>query len=376
MTPKIERFLAEAKPPTPCLVVDIDVVAENYGRLRRWFPQATVSYAVKANPAREILETLVGLGSHFDAASLFEIDACLAAGALPERIVYGNTIKKRDEISRAFARGVRLYAFDSEAELEKLAAAAPGSRVYGRILTSSEGADWPLSRKFGCELDMARDLMLKARDWGLDAHGLSFHVGSQQIDPGQWEAAIARAAGVFLDLREAGLELRMVNLGGGFPVRYRKDVPDIEAISRTIMAAMGRQFGNRMPDVFIEPGRFVAAEAGVLLAEVVLVSSKEYANGERWVYLDVGKFGGLAETMDEAIQYPISTPRDGGERGPVVIAGPTCDGADILYEEAGYTLPLDLAVGDKVRLLNAGAYTTTYSSVGFNGFPPLRAYYI
>ncbi len=376
MTPKIERFLAEAKPPTPCLVVDIDVVAENYGRLRRWFPQATVSYAVKANPAREILETLVGLGSHFDAASLFEIDACLAAGALPERIVYGNTIKKRDEISRAFARGVRLYAFDSEAELEKLAAAAPGSRVYGRILTSSEGADWPLSRKFGCELDMARDLMLKARDWGLDAHGLSFHVGSQQIDPGQWEAAIARAAGVFLDLREAGLELPMVNLGGGFPVRYRKDVPDIEAISRTIMAAMGRQFGNRMPDVFIEPGRFVAAEAGVLLAEVVLVSSKEYANGERWVYLDVGKFGGLAETMDEAIQYPISTPRDGGERGPVVIAGPTCDGADILYEDAGYTLPLDLAVGDKVRLLNAGAYTTTYSSVGFNGFPPLRAYYI
>ena len=371
MTPKIERFLAEAEPPTPCLVVDVDVVADNYRRLRRWFPHATVSYAVKANPAREVLETLVGLGSHFDAASLHEIDACLAAGALSECIVYGNTIKKRQEIAKAFARGVRLYAFDSQAELEKLAAAAPGSRVYGRILTSSDGADWPLSRKFGCELDMARDLMLKARDWGLEAHGLSFHVGSQQIDPGQWEVAIARAAGVFQDLREAGLELRMVNLGGGFPVRYRKDVPDIETMSGVIMGALGRHFGNRLPEIFIEPGRFVAAEAGVLLAEVVLVSNKEYVNGKRWVYLDVGKFGGLAETMGEAIQYPIMTPRDGGERGPVVIAGPTCDGADILYEDAGYTLPLELAVGDKVRLLNAGAYTTTYSSVGFNGFPPL-----
>ena len=376
MTPKIKRFLDEKSPATPCLVVDLDIVAQCYGRIREALPTATISYAVKANPAREILETLVGEGAHFDAASLYEIEMCLAIGAPRSRIVYGNTIKKETDIAGAHARGVRLFAFDSEAELEKLAVAAPESEVYCRILTSGEGADWPLSRKFGCELDMAANLLVKAQRKGLKAAGVSFHVGSQQTDPAQWEAAIARAAQVFAAVKDAGVELDLINLGGGFPIRYRKDVPDIGTVAERIHAAMGKHFGATPPRIIIEPGRYVTAEAGVIESEVVLISSKDYANGVRWVYLDVGKFGGLAETMDEAIQYPIATPHDGGETGPVKIAGPTCDGADILYEEAGYGLPLKLAVGDKVHLLNAGAYTTTYASVGFNGFPPLESYYI
>lgn len=376
MTPKIERFLAERCPPTPCLVVDIDVVVESYGRVRDVLPNAAVSYAVKANPAREVLETLIALGSGFDAASMFEIETCLSLGATPDRIIYGNTIKKEFDIEAAFARGIRLFAFDSEAELKKLAKAAPQAGVYCRILTSGDGADWPLSRKFGCELDMAANLMLRARDLGLDPVGISFHVGSQQTNAGQWEVAIGRVAEVFASVASRGLELRMINLGGGFPVRYRKDVPGLTEVAERIKGAMKRHFGDKMPEMIIEPGRLITAEAGIIQSEVVLISSKDYANGIRWVYLDVGKFGGLAETMDEAIQYPITTPWDGGGEGPVAIAGPTCDGADILYEDAGYVLPLDLKVGDKVLLLKAGAYTTTYSSVGFNGFPPLEAHYI
>lgn len=376
MTPKIERYLAERRPETPCVVVDLDVVRENYLTLKRGLPVADIYYAVKANPACPILDLLVGLGSRFDAASLQEVEQCLAAGAKAEQISFGNTVKKQADIARAFGLGVDLYAFDSAGELEKLAAAAPGARVYCRIVTSNGGAQWPLSRKFGCELDMAADLLIQARAMGLDPHGVSFHVGSQQTDPTQWDVAIARAAMVFSDLKGRGIELKMMNLGGGFPAQYRDDIPPFDAFARAIMKAMTRHFGNDLPEMLIEPGRSVVGDAGVLETEVVLVAVKSYKDTQRWVYFDVGKFGGLAETMDEAIQYRIRTPHDGGPASRVAIAGPTCDGADILYEKAGYQLPEALKAGDRVRLLSAGAYTTTYASIGFNGFLPLREHYI
>lgn len=377
MTPKIARFLERERPETPCLIVDLDVIGANYRALREALPLAAIYYAVKANPAQPILETLVGLGSSFDAASAWEVDQCLAAGAAPEQISYGNTVKKRRDIAHAFDQGVRLYAFDSLAELEKLAEEAPGSKVYCRILTMSEDAQWPLSRKFGCSLEMARDLMLRAVDLGLDAYGLSFHVGSQQTNPRWWDVAIGRCAMVFSDLREAGLDLRMLNLGGGFPARYRGDrLPPLDAFAAAIMTSVNRCFGNRRPDIIIEPGRSIAAEAGVIRTEVLVVAQKDYGDDTRWVYFDVGKFGGLAETMDEAIKYPIVTPHDGGREGPVKIAGPTCDGADILYEKAPYTLPVALRSGDKVDLLSAGAYTSVYAAARFNGFAPMAEHYI
>ncbi len=169
-------------------------MAENYRRLGRALPLARIHCAVKANPAPQILTTLAALGCSFDAASASEVDDCLAASALPENISFGNTIKKQADIAHAFRKGVRLFAFDSDEELLKLAAAAPASRVYCRILTAGEGADWPLSRKFGCQLDMARDLMICAGDLSLEPHGISFHVGSQQTDSEQWRIAIGRAA--------------------------------------------------------------------------------------------------------------------------------------------------------------------------------------
>ncbi|WP_207484605.1 type III PLP-dependent enzyme [Arenibaculum pallidiluteum] len=375
MNEKIARFLDERRPATPCLVLDLDIVEGNYRALAGALPDARIYYAVKANPAPEILRLLVGLGSSFDTASVNEIEMCLEAGATADRISYGNTIKKEADIARAYALGVRLYAFDSIDELEKIARSAPGSRVFCRILTSGEGAEWPLSRKFGCEPEMARALLLQAASMNVEPYGVSFHVGSQQKDVTQWDTALAQTARLFKELEAQGVNLRMVNLGGGFPTRYRTDVPDSGAYGTAIDEALRRHFGNRIPETIVEPGRGMVGNAGVIQSEVVLISRKSANDNRRWVYLDIGKFGGLAETMDEAIQYPISTERAGSAE-PVILAGPTCDSADVLYEKADYRLPSDLKIGDKVTIHAAGAYTTTYASVAFNGFEPLRQYCI
>jgi ornithine decarboxylase len=376
MTPKIARFLAEQQPATPCLVLDVDRVEANFRALSRALPLARIYYAVKANPAAPVLERLVGLSSSFDAASFEEIEACLAAGARPEAISFGNTIKKESAIRRAHAAGVSLFAFDSAEELQKLADNAPGARVYCRIMVANAGADWPLSRKFGTTVALARDLMLRAGELGLDPYGLSFHVGSQQTDTASYEAAIGNVAMLFTDLRDAGVRIRMVNLGGGFPVPYRDEVPDIDSFGDAIMGAMTRHFGNALPEMLIEPGRFIVGDAGVVSSEVVLVSRRDRDDPVRWVYLDIGRFGGLAETEGEAIKYRIVTPHDGGRMGPVAIAGPTCDGADILYERSNYRLPEALRHGDVVQLLSTGAYVSTYASQKFNGFAPLAEHYV
>ncbi len=376
MTPKIARFLAEQQPATPCLVLDVDRVEENFRALQHTLPLARIYYAVKANPAHQILERLVGLSSFFDAASFEEVSACLDAGARPEAISFGNTIKKVSAIRAAHAKGVSLFAFDSQEEMEKLAKHAPGARVYCRILVENEGADWPLSRKFGTTVDNARSLMLRAGEMGLDPYGLSFHVGSQQTTTRAYEIAIGKVAMLFTDLTEAGVNLRMMNLGGGFPVRYRDDVPEIDQFGDAIMTAMVEHFGNNLPEMFIEPGRFIVGDAGLVSAEVVLVCRRDPSDPVRWVYLDIGRFGGLAETEGEAIKYAIATPHDGTAMGPVAIAGPTCDGADIMYEKSNYRLPIALTSGDKVELLSTGAYVTTYASQRFNGFAPLAEYYL
>ena len=375
MTPKIALFLASAAPATPFLVVDVDRVEENYRTLRDALPAARIYYAVKANPAEPILDRLTGLGSSFDAASIEEVEMCLAAGAPAARISFGNTIKKSSAIARAHAHGVTMFAFDSDEELLKLSRHAPGARVYCRLLVENTGADWPLSRKFGTTLDHARDLMVRAAELGLDPYGLSFHVGSQQTETQSYEVAIGRVAMLFTDLARAGIDLRMVNCGGGFPARYRDEVPEIDRFTAAIMRAMTRHFGNDLPEIVVEPGRFIVGDAGVVQSEVVLVTRKG-DDPVRWVYLDIGRFGGLAETEGEAIKYNIATPHDGSAMGPVSIAGPTCDGADILYERSNYRLPLDLETGDLVTLESTGAYVSTYASQRFNGFAPLSEHYV
>jgi ornithine decarboxylase len=376
MTEKISRFLVEHTPETPCLVIDLEVIAKSYAALRKYLPLARIYYAVKANPATEIIAMLKHKGANFDVASRGEIELCLASGIAPKRLSFGNTIKKEKDIAFAYQAGVRLFAFDSAQELDKLVRAAPGARVFCRILVACDGAEWPLSRKFGCAPDMAIDLLRKAREAGLDPYGISFHVGSQQTDLGQWDGAVRTAAQMFSALAAADIDLRMVNIGGGFPARYRGEVPDVEHYAQAVMAAITRHFGNDLPEIVIEPGRSLVGDAGVIQSEVVLIAEKGGFDERRWVYLDVGKFNGLAETMDESIKYRIVTPDRDGSSGPVVLAGPTCDSADILYERTEYRLPLGLRVGDKVEILSTGAYTASYSSVGFNGFAPIRTYCI
>ena len=376
MNHKIARFLSEHSPETPCLVVDLDVIAETYDLLCRYLSIASIYYAVKANPAPEIVAMLARKGSNFDVASPAEIALCLGNGASADRLSFGNTIKKERDIAFAYGEGVRLFAFDSEAELDKLARCAPGARVFCRILVSCEGADWPLSRKFGCTPQLAVRLLGKARQLGLDPYGVSFHVGSQQTDLGQWDRAIGAVAQMFTLLAETDIQLRMVNIGGGFPAHYRGEIASLEQYAQAVTDALTRHFGNHLPEIIVEPGRSLVGDAGLIQSEVVLISDKGDGGDKRWVYLDVGKFNGLAETMDESIRYRIEAPGRSGPPGPVIIAGPTCDSADILYERTEYRLPLDLEVGDKVEILSTGAYTASYASVGFNGFPPLRTYCI
>jgi ornithine decarboxylase len=379
MTERIREFLrnrrAEGSDDAACLVVDLDVVRDNYQAFAKALPDTRVFYAVKANPAPEVLCLLAKLGSCFDTASIPEIEMVLAAGASPERISYGNTIKKERDIVRAFELGVRLFAVDCTAEVEKVARAAPGSKVFCRFLQECAGAEWPLSRKFGCDPEMAVGVLEHARRLGLVAHGVSFHVGSQQRRTQAWDAALKAAAKIFRTCAERGINLSMVNLGGGFPTRYLKEVPAVKSYGTAIFRALRKHFGNAIPETIIEPGRGMVGNAGVIEAEVVLVSKKSEADPVRWVYLDIGKFGGLAETMDESIRYPIRTPRDGDEMSACVIAGPTCDSVDVLYEKEPYPLPVSLEIGDKVLIEGTGAYTTTYSAVAFNGFSPLKSFH-
>lgn len=361
---------------SPFLAIDLDVIEEKYHQLIKGFEKASIYYAVKANPLDEIVALLAGMGSCFDVASIYELEKLQRLNVPAERISCGNTIKKRSDIKAFYDYGVRLFATDAESDLRNIAQYAPGSKVYIRILTEgSEGADWPLSRKFGSNTEMATELAIQARDLGLVPYGVSFHVGSQQRDIDVWDGAIAKVKVIFERLqREQGIKLQMINMGGGFPVNYLQKANALETYVTEITRFLGENFGDDLPEIILEPGRSIVGEAGILVSEIVLISRKSATAQERWVYTDVGKFNGLIETLDESIKYPLATSRDGdgSETGEVVLAGPTCDGLDIMYEKMRYELPLSLEIGDRIFWFSTGAYTASYSSIEFNGFPPLK----
>ena len=363
-------FIASRQFDRPTLVVSRARVAAQYDALVAGLGDARIHYAVKANPSPEIIRTLVQRGARFDAASRGEIELCLGQGASGADISFGNTVKKPADIAYAHAHGVTLFAADSEAELDKLAAHAPGARVYLRVIVENSAADWPLSRKFGCAHSALPALMDYARERGVDVAGLSFHVGSQTRRPEAWNPVLDRIAELWAAGRAAGHDLRVLNLGGGFPATYEDEVMGAQSYASTVMEAVAERFGP-IPYIMAEPGRGLVAEAGHIVAEVLLVSRKSADDLHRWVYLDIGMFSGLAETMGEAIRYRIETPHDGAETGACILAGPSCDSADILYEQRPVMLPLALTCGDRVVIRHCGAYTSSYSSVGFNGFPPL-----
>lgn len=367
---RIETHIWTNQFDRPTLVLDTDEVARNLYALRAGLGRARIHYAVKANPAPEVIDTLIAQGSHFDAASRGEIELCLGRGARPQTVSFGNTVKRPADIAFAHRAGITLFAADAGTELAKIAEHAPGAQVYIRLIVEATEADWPLTRKFGCGRDRVLPLLARARALGLDPVGLSFHVGSQTRRAAMWAPVLDQVAELWHEARSAGFGLRLLNIGGGFPAFYGDPVEAPTPYAAAVMAQIADRFGE-VAAIMAEPGRGLVASAGAIAAEVLLVSRKSDNDLHRWVYLDIGKFSGLAETMDEAIRYQFATRRDHEPTGPCVLAGPSCDSADVLYERQPVQLPLGLMAGDKVMIRNCGAYTSSYSSVGFNGFPPL-----
>ena len=365
---------------TPLLVMDLDLIRKKYRELQQGFPKADIYYAVKANPAPEILALLAGLGACFDVASCYELDQVMELAVDPQRISYGNTIKKSSDIRYAYDRGIRLFVSDAEMDVRNIAEHAPGSELFIRILTEgTHTADWPLSRKFGCQPDMAVDLAILADSLGLSTMGISFHVGSQQRDLGAWDSAIAKVKFISDRLRQENIQLRKINLGGGFPANYTTRTHELSHYCSEINRFLQEDFDETVPHIMLEPGRGLVGDAGVLVSEIVLVSRKSRDSLYRWVFTDVGTFNGLIETVGEAIKYPLYCERQADpaeEFEEVVLAGPTCDSMDVMYENHKFSLPMSLTAGDRLYWLSTGAYTASYSSVGFNGFPPLRTYFI
>jgi ornithine decarboxylase len=370
---RVKKFAATRE--SPCLVMDLDVVAENFSVLGRLLPFAEVFYEVSANPMREVLELLRDLGAGFSVASRYELEQVLGIGVSPGKIAYGNTIKKRKDIGYAYASGVRLFATDSPADVNSISDMAPGSMVTFRLLVEGRGADLPVSRKFGAHPDLVRQLIKLAVRLGLVPYGISFHPGSQQRDIGQWSTSLTTVGQLFRTAREEiHVDLKMAGMGGGLPAAYLEPADPVASYAEDIERFIGNSFGADIPErIVVEPGRFLVGGAGIIVAEIVNIAKKSVRDRYPWVFLDVGKFGGLIETQDEAIKYPIFFEGE-GEALEVIIAGPTCDSMDVLYEKWSYAMPSSAKIGQRAYILTAGAYTSSYSSICFNGFPPLRSY--
>ena len=295
MEKKIDKFLKKNTIPTPFLVVDLETVVDNFQKLSSLLPDMQIYYAIKANPARAILKNLLPLKSRFDAASIYEIRECLSVGVDPLNIAFGNAVKKRHAIKEAYVAGVRLYAVDSINEAKKISQVAPGSSIYCRFQTNGFGADWPLTNKFGVPPSEVLEILKTANHLGLIPVGLSFHVGSQQRNNRKWDEAIAQAAKLFKLAQSIGINLEILNIGGGFISNYRGKMPSIQDTCEAINASVKRHFGHSSPQLIAEPGRYIAGDAGVIETEVISVSVKG-DDLKRWIYVDIGTFGGLIET--------------------------------------------------------------------------------
>ena len=360
---------------TPYVIIDLDIVETKFRELSEALHSTELCYAVKANPGKPVIERLAALGASFDVASVPEIDLVLSCGVEPARISFGNTIKKQRDIAYAAQQGITRFTVDTMSELHKVLAEAPQAEVCVRLFHDCEGADWPLSKKFGCGFADAKNILIAAGNAGCTT-GISFHVGSQQRNLDAWLAPLQLCQQLITEVSRETVAPEFVNLGGGYPGSYLDDTPHISVYGDAIRKSLYDVFGNNTPRLMAEPGRYLVADAGTLHTEVILVSDRDI-DARRWVYVDCGVFGGLAETLGESIRYRLHTEHDASApASQIVLAGPTCDSADIIYDKAGYFLPDALQVGEVIRIASTGAYTTSYSAIGFNGFAPLAQGYI
>lgn len=353
------RDAVKNKHKTPVLVVDLDLVRVKARRIKAAMPHVHPHYAVKANPHPEVLKVLIEEGVSFEISSVAELDLLLGLGVPAEEIYYSNPIKSRDALEYAAKKGVEWYALDSVDELNKIISVKRDAKLFLRIETQNIGADWPLMEKFGSTFSESREIIIAASKLGADLVGVTFHVGSQCRNLENWRVGIENAKVVFGMMREVGLEPRLLDIGGGFPVRLLKPIPAIEKIGESVNAAIADLPGSIR--VISEPGRYLVSDAAHLVSRVVGTAMRQ---GKRWVYLDAGVFQGLMETI-EGIQFEVYT-ESKGEKIPCVLAGPTCDSMDVIMRDQ--MLPEGLKEGDYVYLLKLGAYSTAYAS-NFNGFP-------
>lgn len=342
---------------TPFLLMDEDMVVSRYQEFAHVFKGAQVFYSLKANPDEGIISLLNRLGLGFEVSSEGELDLLMKREIPSHRIISSNPVKSPSFIQKAREYGMDRFAFDSEEELSKLSFLAPRSRVYVRLEVDNTGSEWPLTRKFGTPSERASLLLRRAREKELIPYGITFHVGSQCVNILAFRKAILKAREVREEFERQ--EPFMLNLGGGFPITYRDPVPSISQIAREIKDLIPEGV-----ELAVEPGRALVGEAGIMVASVL---GSRIKDGERWLYLDVGVFNGLLESIG-GIRYPLFSAKR-GERGKWIVAGPSCDSMDTIGEAE---LPF-LEVGDKVHIGSAGAYTISYAS-HFNGFPPPKVY--
>jgi len=343
----------------PFLLVDTEIVRSKVRRFKGALPRVHPHYAVKANPDPRVLKVLIEEGAGFEIASIAELDILLGLGVPAGEIYYSNPMKSRDYIRYAAEKGVEWFVLDSLEELRKIVGIKPDAMLYVRIEAPNVGSDWPLAGKFGMKAQEVDAIVAEAVALKADLAGVTFHVGSQCRNPENWRVGIQSAKRVFKKMRLAGLNPRLLNIGGGYPVRHVKPIPSIEKIAEVVNHAL-RDVPQTVR-VMAEPGRYFVSDAGFFVCRVVGTATR---SGKRWMYWDAGVFGGVIETT-EGLRYDVLTDRT-GKLAPWNIAGPTCDSVDVCMRDELF--PDDLQEDDFIYIANAGAYTTAYAS-NFNGFP-------
>ncbi len=360
---------------TPFFFTRKDLLEQSYLSFKRLFGNdAEICYALKANSEPAILTHLKSLGSSFEAASAHEIKHLLDLGVNPNNIIYGTSIKPSDHIKQAFASGVDRFAADSKEEVDKVAACAPGARVYVRSIVDDTDSVFKMSYRFGAHPKDVKDILIHALKKGLKLYGISFYVGSQAAHANKWGNGIKTVQPIIEDLATDGITLEILNLGGGIPVRYDNHplAPQLDDISKDVHRAL-----SALPykmKLLLEPGRGLVASSTVLVSSIVAKSDRHHRS---WLCLDAGIYNALFEAMvhQGATRYtahPFTPPQKDEPTTLYTITGPTGDSLDIIADET--RLPSSLKVGDKLIFENAGAYTLAMAS-RFNGFPPVPAYF-
>jgi ornithine decarboxylase len=351
---------------TPLLIASRTALLRNYEALRGALPGVEFFYAAKANPAEAVLRTLCEAGSSVDVCSYGEMQAALRAGFTPEMMIHTHPCKTEQNLAGCYADGLRWFTLDNAGEIPKLARHAPDASLLVRLAVASSSSLINLSAKFGaCEAD-AVPLMLAARDAGLAVRGISFHVGSQCREPEDFRRALLQARRIWNRAHSAGIELEVLDIGGGLPAPYRDAVLSLDIYCRSLARALDETFGDLAIRVIAEPGRGLVADTMTLVTRVI---GKSIRAGTKWYIIDDGLYGSFSGQLFDHVEYPLLA-RNAEERPafPCVVAGPTCDSCDVVTRDQ--CLP-DLEIGELLLVPTMGAYTSASAS-NFNGLELAR----